>query len=99
MSLHVECGQAGGGFVRGGDAPLEIGNALAWSETIAAAGTSSNSVPSGGSFILTLIAEVEMWVAIGPTPNASANPRRRMPAGSGRSFVARSGDKVAWSAT
>jgi len=101
MSLHVECGQAGLGSQTGTDMPTEIANSLAWSETVAVAGTTSNSVPvsNGSTYILALTAEVDMWVAIAASPNAAANPRRRLKAGLTRWFSASAGLKVAWSLT
>ena len=102
MSLHVECGQAGFGSRNGTDLPVEIANSLAWSETVTTAGTTSNEVPRtrpGTSWVLTLTAEVDMWVAIGAIPNATAgNSRRRLKAGTMRSFSASGGMRVAWAA-
>lgn len=95
MSLHVECGLAA---VRS-SAPVEDGGSLRWSETVASAGTTGNAVPDnepGVIFYLTLTAEVNMWVSIGASPNAGANPRRRMLANTQRSFSAPAGAKVAW---
>jgi hypothetical protein len=97
MSLHVECGRAGGGGPMGQSLPIEIGAALAWSETVATTGTTTNAVPSNGlAYVLTLTPTINMWVAIGPTPVSTDNPRRRLLAGVPRSFVAQPGDRVAW---
>jgi hypothetical protein len=97
MSLHVECGRAGGGGPNSEPLPIEIGGAMAWSETVASAGTTSNAAPNNGlAYVFTLTPTVNMWVGIGPTPNSTDNPRRRLLAGIARSFVAQPGDRVKW---
>jgi hypothetical protein len=101
MSLHIECGlvRAVGTDIQ----PVEVGGGLLWSETLASAGTSTAVVPAAptdgvSAMVLTLTAEVDMWVSIGGSPNAAANPRRRLKAGSVRSFLAVTGHRVAWAA-
>ena len=101
MSLHVECGLA---LLAGTNIqPIEIGGSLQWSETRATAGATTQlapAAPSGNTTVVfTLTAEIDMWVSIGASPVATADPRRRMKAGSTRSFTAPVGARVAWSAT
>ena len=97
MSLHVECGRAGGGGPNSVPLPIEIGAALVWSETVATTGTTTEAVPDDGlAYVLTLTPTVDMWVSIAPVPDSTDDPRRRLLAGVARSFVAQPGDKVAW---
>lgn len=98
MSLHVECGRvrlAGANLQ-----PVEVGSDLHWSETLASAGTTTNAVPGSASpdeaVVVTLTPLVDGWVAIGASPNASANPRRRVLSGQPRSFFVWQGTRVAW---
>lgn len=103
MSLHVECGlvRAVGTDIQ----PVEVGGGLLWSETLPTAGTSAAIVPAAptdgvSTMVLTLTAEVDMWVSIGSSPNAATvTLRRRLKAGSVRSFLAVPGHRVAWVAT
>jgi hypothetical protein len=100
MSLHVECGIVR--TVGSGITPVEVGDGLAWSETLDSAGTTANTAPdapAGGSsaVVLTLTAEIDMWIAISASPMPGSTPRRRMKAGACRSFIAPGGVKVGWS--
>ncbi len=99
MSLHVECGAVlTDGYGRS-LLSVEQGGGLAWSETLASAGTTTNTVPAGGpQLVLTLTAEVDMWVSIGASADATQNPRRRLKAGVTRSFLAIAGHRVSWAA-
>jgi len=93
MTLHVECGYAGGGAFDGMHMPVER-SGLQWSETLSSDGTTTNSATQ--YTVLTLTADVDGWFAIGAAPDASADPRRRILAGQQRSFAAQPGDKVDW---
>ena len=100
MSIHVTCGS--GGAYSGGFVPVEIA-AVDWSETLTSPGTTTNSVaaasPSYARKILTISAYgATAWVAIGPTPNAAINPRRRLGDGQTIQVAVEPGDKVAWAA-
>lgn len=97
MSLHVTCGVTAHTGVAPQGLPLEQAAGLDWSETLAAAGTTTNSVPTGQQLrVLTIVAEVRMWVAFGPSPNASLHPRRLFLPGREKSFLAPPGTRVAW---
>lgn len=100
MSLHVECGLVR--TVGAGIMPVELGGGLQWSETLAAAGSTTQTAPSApadnlSAIVFTLTAEVDMFVAIAATPAPGSAPRRRMKAGQTRSFLAPAGTKVGWS--
>lgn len=99
MTLRVECGEA---LLAGsGLQPIEVGDALRWSETLASGQTSVNAAPgpnqAARAVVLTLVPEATGWVAIGASPDATvAGLRRRMLAGVPRSFIAPEGVRVNW---
>lgn len=101
MAIHVTCGTAGAYSQRRSTLPVERAE-LYWSETLSAPGTTTNVVPSvpAGSFASAILCvaaiDVAAWVAIGPSPNASTNPRRFVTVGRDVQLEAQPGDKVAW---
>ncbi|MEI6161483.1 MAG: hypothetical protein WCP77_16730 [Roseococcus sp.] len=102
MSIHVECGEVR--TVGTGIQPIEVAGSLAWSETVATAGNTTNAAPAStnpaiSAMVLTVTAEVDVWLALGATPNPGGSPRRRLKAGQTRSFLAPVGTKVGWAAT
>lgn len=104
MSLHVECGLA---LLAGTNIqPIEIGSSLQWSQTLGTAGVATtNSAPpapnANNTVVFTVSAEIDLWVSIGTSPDATAGTalRRRMFAKTTRSFTAPVGTKVIWAAT
>jgi hypothetical protein len=101
MSIHVECGEVR--TVGTGIQPIEVAGSLAWSETVATAGTTTNTAPSSpdasiSAMVLTVTAEVDVWISLGSSPAPAANPRRRLKAGQTRSFLAPAGTRVGWAA-
>lgn len=100
MSCHIECGAArlSGTSIM----PIEVGGGLAWSETLATAGTTAGTAPTAAAdglsaMVFTVTAEINGWISIGASPDASAaGMRRRVRAGMQRSFLAPAGARVAW---
>lgn len=99
MTLFVECGEA---LMAGASLhPIEVGDGLRWSETLATGGVTTSSAPPTSAahraVVFTLTPQANGWVAIGATPDASiATARRRMLNGVPRAFVASEGARVAW---
>lgn len=95
---HVVCCFAGAAGLRGTVMSI-VGKAL-WSETMAAAGTTGSAVPNGnqedGAPMLRVRASADIFVAIGPAPNASTGPRYFVEAGKDYDFFPTPGDKLAW---
>lgn len=100
MSCHVECGAArlSGTTIM----PVELGGGLAWSETLSVAGTTTGIAPAAAAdglsaMAFTVTAEINGWISIGATPDATVPAmRRRIRAGMQRSFLAPAGARVAW---
>jgi len=96
--VHVECGYVGNRTRQLGDVNL-IGE-LIWSKTISASGgVTDRSVDevkqSNGQLVLSVVSSADIFYAIGPTPNASADPRRFLAANTPIDVLVRSGDKFA----
>lgn len=99
--VHIACGYGGGSGKNG--LTLPVLRKPFWSETMASAGTTSNSAPAGSQsegdplFYIETVAAI--FVAVGPTPDATNGPRLYLPVKDGQggiTFYAASGDKVAW---
>ncbi|WP_157085665.1 hypothetical protein [Methylobacterium sp. Leaf99] len=101
QGVHIACG-----FI---SAPQNVAllGAVAWSETLAAAGTTVNIAPSSldtkGSpapaypgFEIT--ASVDCYVAIGKAPDAVNGARIYVRAGETRNIFCQTGDKLSWAA-
>lgn len=76
-------------------------SAPVWSESaLAASTTSANAAPSGiderGDPVFQMVATVDTYVAIGPTPNAGQSPRLLLKANEVTTVYCKPGDKVAW---
>lgn len=68
-----------------------------WSQTMASAGTTSQSAPNGGNMMFEVRTSADIWFAIGPTPDATNGPRWLLAASDGpRQLLAFPGDKLAW---
>lgn len=70
-----------------------------WSETMAAAGTtglSANLTQGAARMAFLIQPSVDIFVSIGPTPNASASPRDLVLAGERVLIPCTYGDKLAW---
>jgi hypothetical protein len=105
--LHVACSFAGGpGW---GRHPMPLLGAPAWSELLAAPGTTTNDadigvVNSGNADltggvaqpVMTVRCSLDAWVAFGPAPNASTGARVFVEANVDYSFFVNPGDKLAW---
>jgi hypothetical protein len=96
---HIACGYV--------YAPGEVAlmGKIAWSETQASPGTTTNVAPDNpttigshgtGKTAFEISASVDIWVAIGPTPDATAGPRVLVRGGTDRNLFCRPGDKLAW---
>jgi hypothetical protein len=96
--LHVNCGYAGP-FQRR-DAAVGILGRVAWSETMAAPGTTTNAAPANsdgaGEPMFQVYAATDAFIAIGKSPNASTGPRVFVPAATRVEVYAEQGDKMAW---
>lgn len=95
--LHVVQGYAGGIGANSSVQAL-IANP-SWSETLDAAGTTVKAAEAGtgtGRPIFRLRSGVDVFVAIGPTPNATTGARFYIPAEFDYDIFANPGDKVAW---
>lgn len=94
--LHVVCGSIGG-FGAGGQAQQLLRRAI-WSQTMAAAGTTGQSAPdvAGAEPSFELRASIDVFVAIGPNPDATTGPRIFIPANETRNLFCTKGDFVAW---
>ena len=96
--LHVTAGYAGSRGNR--SSTLSLIGEVVWSHTFTTAGTTTEVAPPAregeGDPMFQVIASADSYVAIGPTPNASASPRILVPANAVREFYAEAGDKLAW---
>ncbi len=98
MSLHVTCGRTSYTALAPQGVNLELVPGLDWSETLATAGVTANSVPDAQApRVLTLVARVDMFVAFGTAPDATVTTSRRLLLSGHRvSYLATPGTKVAW---
>lgn len=97
--VHILCG-----FVdTTGEASL-LGQ-FVWSQTMASAGTTTRAAPTrgdndfargGADLCFEIAAGVDAFVAIGPTPDATAGARMLVRGGDTRNVLCDPGDKVAW---
>ena len=102
--VHVACGYVGGPRDDKGGASLA--RKPAWSQTMAAAGATAQSAPSvsgrAGSPAFEIRASIDVYVAIGASPDASQangsgdSARIFVPAGVTRNVFCDGGDKLAW---
>jgi hypothetical protein len=73
-----------------------------WSQTMASGGTTTNTVPGGGSRVFVVRATADIYVAIGQAPDASQttglgdSARIAIDAGTTQTIVCASGQKLAW---
>lgn len=71
-----------------------------WSQTMASAGTTTNSAPVVSDLerepIFSLYSSADIYYALGPTPDATSGTRRFLPAATAQDVFANPGDKVAW---
>jgi len=89
--VHVACGPIN--VVNG----ASLVGTLDWSETLAAAGTTTNSAPGQSSRMFEVSAGTDVFFAIGPNPNATTGPRFLLKGdGYPRTVLVQSGDKLAW---
>ena len=99
--LHVAFGYAGSPAPGGMDVTALSRNTVA-SETLTNPGATTITAPAGalelGQAVASLRCSVDAWIAIGPNPNASANPRRYLSANTDFDIFVFAGDKVAWAA-
>lgn len=73
---------------------------IAWSETLATPGTTTNVAPpnrdDNGQPFVRLRCNVDAWVAVGKAPNAAASPRIALAANTDFDMFVDPGEKVAW---
>ena len=95
---HIACFLVGDPSVRNDVAPLP--GKMQWSQTMASAGTTTKSARNGpgaaGRSVFQVHANAAIYVAIGASPDASADYRFYVPADTTREFYAANGDKLAW---
>jgi hypothetical protein len=103
--VHIVCGYVGG-FGAGNFIQSLIGK-IAWSQTMASAGTTSQAAPdvasAYGAPAFEIRSSVDCYVAIGAVPDASqttssttSNARIFVPSGETRNIFCSKGDKLAW---
>lgn len=96
--VHITAGYAGPAYNRTFVAPI-LGK-IAWSETMASAGTTALGAPDAregaGMPIYRIQSAADVYVAIAPSPNASTGTRTLVRAGVDYDIYAEPGDKVAW---
>jgi len=83
------------------DGPVSLHTAWTWSQTLASGQTTDNAMPAipsavGGAPAFLLQVGVDGWISVGPTPNASASPRRWVRSGEDIVLAGNVGDKVAF---
>lgn len=96
--LHVVCAYAGGSGSDGRPVPLMAD--IAWTQTMSAAGTTTNTAPSSGAAsgrsMFRIRSSVDAWCSVGPTPDATTGKRFFVTSNSDYDVFASSGDKLAW---
>lgn len=96
---HIVCCYIAG---RGkGDSLVEVHGEPIWSQTMASAGTTTNSAPKpteeNGQAYFYVRSDADIYIAIGASPDASASPRYFVGASDQLPyFAAKEGDKLAW---
>lgn len=75
---------------------------LVWSQHMSVAGECANPAPSppspnGPILVFEVYADRDIYVAYGASPDATSGPRCLVKATMTYDFVAKSGDKIAWS--
>jgi hypothetical protein len=98
--LHVVCGYAGGPHPAGLLQMPAFARPV-WSETLAAAATTTNVAPvidaNAGPPLFRITVSADSWVSVGPAPNASSGTRFLATAAGGDCDVfVTPGDKLAW---
>lgn len=96
--LHVLCAFAGPSSPKG--TPVMLPSNMQWSQTMATGATTTKSAPAQpneyGGVIFEVTASADVYVSIGPAPDASTSPRAFVPASTVTDFVVKSGDKLNW---
>jgi hypothetical protein len=96
---HIACAFAGNSEVR--ELAVEVFRPAIWSETMASGGTTTNRAPESprpetGDAIFSVFSTADIFVAIGPSPNATTGPRFFVPSRTQADFAAPAGDRLAW---
>lgn len=101
--VHIECGYGGSrsNISLSQTANFPVEGELIWSQTMTSPGTSSTAAPApnstqGDPMISVEAADADVFVSIGPTPNATSGPRMLVRAGTSRQRYVKQGDYVAW---
>jgi len=96
--MHIACGFAGAVSDRRSGQPL-LGK-LAWSQTMAIAGTTANAAPASNSAkgdpVFQLRASADSYAALAVAPDATSGARIFVPANETVTVYGEPGDKVAW---
>lgn len=99
-SLHVACGYAGGdGQTNTPLAHQPIMRDIIWTEAPNSGTPTSNTAKDsdGARALFRLTPTIDVYVSIGPSPDANQNPRLLLRASDGaQDFYAKNGDKLAW---
>ncbi len=96
--VHIACGYIGAAGWNG--AAQALLGSIAWSQTMASAGTTSQGAPSisqaTGAPSYEIYASIDVYVAIGPNPDPVNGPRIFVPALTTRNVFCNGNDKLAW---
>ena len=102
--VHIACGFIGGSRFYQGESDLV--RKPSWSQTMATAGTTSQAAPDNGHRpgmgadlgqpSYEIRSSLDVFVAIGPTPDATSGARLFVAAGETRNVFCDVGDKLAW---
>lgn len=102
VGVHIECG-FGGSRSHGTTSPIAnfaVEGELVWSQTMTVAGTTSLVAPPFNSIqgdpLICIDSVADIFVAIGPNPDANVDPRMLVRAGVPRQRYVKSGDRLAW---
>jgi hypothetical protein len=96
--VHVACGFAGTTNFAEPDVPI-LGECV-WSQTMASAGTTSREAPPSrlaqSEAIFSVDTSIDIFFAVGETPDATNGPRRFLRAGDHADVYATFRQKFAW---
>lgn len=95
---HIVCAYYGLPF---NDLPFpQLLSSLAWSQTMANGGTTTNAAPARattfGQIIFEVYSSADIYVSYGVAPDATNGPRVFVPAATTCDYLVQPGDKLAW---
>ncbi len=96
--VHITCGYVGAKIAD--DWVGALFGLVSWSQTMASAGTTSQAAPQifehRGTPGFEVYATFDVFIAVGPAPDAVNGPRIFVPAQTTRNIFCNVGDKLAW---